>query len=45
MPYFLGSDYRLRATVEYAAVLSANYFGLGVADADGGLTDNLGQSL
>ena len=36
MPYAWGSDYRLRATLEYAAVLSANYFGLGAADSDAG---------
>lgn len=44
MPYVAGSDYRLRARVEYAAVLNANYFGHTAASADAGLTDGEGQT-
>ncbi|MBT6179716.1 MAG: BamA/TamA family outer membrane protein [Deltaproteobacteria bacterium] len=37
MPYLIGSEYRLKAVLEYVAVLNANYFGDTAADADRGL--------
>jgi hypothetical protein len=37
MPFLAGSDYRLRAVLEYAAVLNANFFGNTADMADRGL--------
>lgn len=44
MPYLAGSDYRLRAVFEYAAVLNANFFGNTTVNADEGLVGSDGNT-